>query len=77
LDELEAEGRVAFRYCDANGGLSASGNPNGSERAIAGVVNAEGNVLGLMPHPERAMEAALGSSDGLRLFESLLAGVAA
>jgi phosphoribosylformylglycinamidine synthase len=60
LDELEAEGRVAFRYCDANGGLSASGNPNGSERAIAGVVNAEGNVLGLMPHPERAMEAALG-----------------
>ena len=68
LDRLEAEGQVVFRY---------RGNPNGSERDIAGVINEGGNVLGLMPHPERAMESALGSSDGLRLFESLLAGVAA
>lgn len=68
LARLEGEGQVAFRY---------SGNPNGSERDIAGVINEAGNVLGLMPHPERAMESALGSSDGLRLFESLLAGVAA
>lgn len=77
LDQLESEDRIAFRYCDADGQLNAKANPNGSERAIAGVLNAEGNVLGLMPHPERAMEAALGSSDGLRLFESLLVGVTA
>lgn len=68
LDRLEGEGQVVFRY---------SGNPNGSERDIAGVMNDAGNVLGLMPHPERAMEIRLGSADGLRLFESLLAGVAA
>jgi phosphoribosylformylglycinamidine synthase I len=68
LDRLEGEGQIVFRY---------SGNPNGSERDIAGVINDAGNVLGLMPHPERAMETALGSTDGVRLFESLLAGVAA
>jgi phosphoribosylformylglycinamidine synthase len=68
LDRLEARGQIVFKYL---------GNPNGSERDIAGVVNDGGNVLGLMPHPERAMESALGSSDGVRLFESLLAGVAA
>lgn len=68
LDRLEGEGQVVFRY---------RGNPNGSERDIAGVINENGNVLGLMPHPERAMESTLGSTDGLRLFESLLAGVAA
>ena len=68
LDRLEGEGQIVFRY---------RGNPNGSERDIAGVINEGGNVLGLMPHPERAMESTLGSTDGLRLFESLLAGVAA
>lgn len=68
LDRLEGEGQVVFRYL---------GNPNGSERDIAGVINESGNVLGLMPHPERAMELTLGSIDGVRLFESLLAGVAA
>ncbi len=68
LDRLEGEGQVVFRYAE---------NPNGSERDIAGVINESGNVLGLMPHPERAMESALGSNDGVRLFESMLAGVAA
>ncbi|MFM6854983.1 MAG: phosphoribosylformylglycinamidine synthase subunit PurQ [Sphingopyxis sp.] len=63
LDALEGEGRVAFRYNDA---------VNGSARNIAGVLNAAGNVLGMMPHPERAMEPAHGNQDGLRLFESLL-----
>ena len=68
LDRLEANGQVLFRY---------AANPNGSERNIAGIVSEAGNVLGMMPHPERAMELALGSTDGVRLFESLLAGVAA
>ena len=77
LDELESEDRVVFRYTDRDGNLTETANPNGSQRNIAGIINASGNVLGLMPHPERAMEPSLGSSDGLRLFESLLAGVAA
>jgi phosphoribosylformylglycinamidine synthase subunit PurQ / glutaminase len=64
LDRLEGEGQVVFRYRD---------NPNGSARAIAGIVNVRGNVLGLMPHPDRAFEAELGSSDGAVLFQSVLA----
>jgi len=76
LDRLEGENRVVFRYCNAEGDAAPHANPNGSERNIAGIMNERGNVIGLMPHPERAMEPALGSSDGLRLFESLLAGVA-
>jgi phosphoribosylformylglycinamidine synthase subunit PurQ / glutaminase len=68
LDRLDDQGQVVFRYVN---------NPNGSERDIAGIINDGGNVLGLMPHPERAMELTLGSTDGVRLFESLLAGVAA
>lgn len=71
LDELEATGRVVLRYADAGGAVSADANPNGSERSIAGIVNARGNVLGLMPHPERAAEDEVGGSDGLRLFRSL------
>jgi phosphoribosylformylglycinamidine synthase len=63
LDELEAEDRVAFRYLD---------NPNGSLRDIAGVLNRERNVMGLMPHPERASEALLGSADGLTVLHSML-----
>ncbi len=63
LDRLEGEGRVAFRYVD---------NVNGSARSIAGITNAKGNVLGMMPHPERAFEAAHGNIDGRRLFEGLL-----
>jgi len=71
LDELEAAGRVVLRYVDAGGGATAEANPNGSERSIAGIVNAGGNVLGLMPHPERASEMEVGGTDGLRLFRSL------
>jgi phosphoribosylformylglycinamidine synthase len=64
LDRLEGEGQVVFRYKD---------NPNGSARDIAGIVSAKGNVLGLMPHPDRAFEADLGSADGALLFQSMLA----
>jgi phosphoribosylformylglycinamidine synthase len=64
LDELEANGQVALRY-------SAGHNFNGSERDIAGVTNAAGNVLGLMPHPEHAVDRLTGSADGLRIFESV------
>ena len=77
LDELEAEGRVIFRYADASGRISADANPNGSERNIAGILGEGGNVLGMMPHPERACSPLLGSSDGVRLLESILARVAA
>ena len=77
LEELEAEGRVIFRYADAAGTISADANPNGSERNIAGIISESGNVLGLMPHPERACSALLGSTDGVRLLESILTRVAA
>jgi phosphoribosylformylglycinamidine synthase len=77
LDQLEAEGRVIFKYVDPDGATSAEGNPNGSERNIAGIINEAGNVLGLMPHPERACSPLLGSNDGVRLLESILARVAA
>jgi phosphoribosylformylglycinamidine synthase len=72
IASLEAAGRVVFRYCDARGRVTPAANPNGSMAAIAGVANAAGNVVGLMPHPERASEALLGSTDGLRLFQSAL-----
>jgi phosphoribosylformylglycinamidine synthase len=77
LEELEAEGRVIFRYADAAGGISEDANPNGSERNIAAIINEGGNVLGMMPHPERACSPLLGSTDGVRLLESILARVAA
>ncbi|MBA3811033.1 MAG: phosphoribosylformylglycinamidine synthase subunit PurQ [Caulobacteraceae bacterium] len=64
LDRLEGEGRVVFRY---------AGNPNGSARDIAGIVDASGNVLGIMPHPDRAFEPELGSADGALLFQSVMA----
>lgn len=72
LARLEGEGHVVFRYVTASGEAAESANPNGSLRNIAGIVNAHGNVLGMMPHPERAMEPALGSTDGLPLFQSIL-----
>ncbi len=72
LERLEGEGQVVFRYVTSEGDASVAANPNGAQRNIAGIVNAEGNVLGMMPHPERAMELALGSTDGLPLFASLL-----
>lgn len=77
LDRLEGEGRVVFRYVDAAGQPTAAANPNGSMRNIAGIANAGGTVVGLMPHPERALEPLLGSTDGLVLFESLLVTVGA
>jgi phosphoribosylformylglycinamidine synthase subunit PurQ / glutaminase len=77
LDQLEAEGRVVFKYVDAGGAVSSDANPNGSERNIAGIISEAGNVLGLMPHPERACSPLLGSNDGVRLLESILARVAA
>jgi phosphoribosylformylglycinamidine synthase subunit PurQ / glutaminase len=72
ITELEAEGRVLFRYVDADGKLSDEANPNGSVHNIAGVMNAKGNVFGMMPHPERAADTVLGKTDGLAVFESLL-----
>lgn len=75
LDRMEARGQIIFRYVDAHGNPTATANPNGSMRNIAGVCNAARNVVGLMPHPERAMDPILGSTDGLVLFESLLATV--
>jgi len=63
---------VAFRYCDANGELTDVSNPNGSTDWIAGITNRAGNVLGLMPHPERASEDVLGSADGRLVFESMI-----
>jgi len=77
LDRLEGEGRVVFRYVGTDGEPAPAANPNGSMRDIAGIVNETGNVLGMMPHPERAVDPLLGSRDGLPLFESLLARVSA
>ncbi len=77
IAQLEGEGRVVFRYVDAAGEPTVAANPNGALHNIAGITNATGTVVGLMPHPERALEPLLGSSDGLVLFQSLLAGVKA
>jgi len=68
---IAAHRQVVFRYCDDTGVVAREANPNGSEDAVAGVASASGAVLGLMPHPERACEELLGSTDGLRIFESL------
>ena len=76
IDELEASRRVVFRYCDSRGDVTHAANPNGSVHNIAGICNERRNVVGLMPHPERACEAALGSADGLVLFESVVAALA-
>jgi phosphoribosylformylglycinamidine synthase len=72
LDQLESTGRVVFRYCDAAGQVTAAANPNGSARNIAGIINRRGNVLGMMPHPERAGEQLVGGTDGNRIWESLI-----
>jgi phosphoribosylformylglycinamidine synthase I len=76
LDRLEGEGQVVFRYMPTALEAEEAYNPNGSMRDIAGIVNGEGNVLGMMPHPERAVDALLGSADGLSIFESILQRVA-
>lgn len=71
LEALEGDGRVLFRYCDLRGRTTDAANPNGSANHIAGIVNEGGNVLGMMPHPERAVDPLLGSTDGAGLFRSL------
>ncbi|HEX9951314.1 MAG TPA: phosphoribosylformylglycinamidine synthase subunit PurQ [Rubricoccaceae bacterium] len=84
LDRLEADGRVVFRYVDAAGEATPEASPNGSSRGIAGIVNAGGNVLGMMPHPERCVEVLLGhrldasasGADGARLFRSVFDSIA-
>ena len=73
IRELEDNGQVLFRYCDRQGNVTDEANPNGSLNNIAGIINREGNVLGMMPHPERAVEKIIGSSDGLKIFESVKA----
>jgi phosphoribosylformylglycinamidine synthase len=77
LQMLEGEGRVVFRYVDRSGSPTEEANPNGSWHNIAGITNETGNVLGMMPHPERAMERLLGSDDGQGVFTSLVASVPA
>jgi phosphoribosylformylglycinamidine synthase subunit PurQ / glutaminase len=71
LDDLERSGQVVLRYADADGAVVPDANPNGSSHGIAGIINRRGNVLGLMPHPERAAEDEVGGTDGLRLLRSL------
>ena len=72
LDMLERDGRVLFRYCDADSQPTDAANPNGSANNIAGIVNEAGNVLGMMPHPERSCEELLGSADGALIFRSII-----
>ncbi len=71
LNELEGNGQVLYRYVTPSNLITPEANPNGSQRNIAGILNKRGNVMGMMPHPERAMEAALGSDDGSTVFNSL------
>lgn len=72
LVELERHNQVVFRYCDANGVANDDANPNGALHNIAGIINRRGNVLGMMPHPERCCEASLGGTDGLTIFGSIV-----
>ncbi len=76
LTELEYSGRVVFRYCDAGGHVVDSANPNGATAAIAGISNREGNLVGLMPHPDRCAEVLLGNDVGRKMFESAVASLA-
>jgi phosphoribosylformylglycinamidine synthase subunit PurQ / glutaminase len=75
LNRLEGEGQVAFRYCDETARITDEANPNGSQRNIAGLYDGTGRILGLMPHPERVSDAALGGTDGRPLFESLISSL--
>jgi phosphoribosylformylglycinamidine synthase subunit PurQ / glutaminase len=77
LDRLEGEGQIVFRYCDNRGAVTLEANANGAQRNIAGIANATGRIVGLMPHPENAAEAVLGSTDGRAMFESALSALAA
>jgi len=71
LDKMEAGGQVLWKYCDEEGRITPESNPNGSTRSIAGICNANGNVIGLMPHPERAVNERLGNTDGRLLFQQI------
>ena len=75
IQALESSGRIVFRYCDATGRVTDAANPNGSLNNIAGICNESRNVVGLMPHPERACETALGSADGRVMFESVISAL--
>lgn len=77
LDRLEDNDQVVFRYVDANGSVTEAANPNGSARNIAGITSEQGNVLGMMPHPERCVESILGNDEGAVIFESLLGHIPA
>jgi phosphoribosylformylglycinamidine synthase subunit PurQ / glutaminase len=77
LAELEDNGQILFRYCTPQGEITSASNPNGSLHNIAGICNRRGNILGMMPHPERASDPILGATDGIKLFESLLSRVVA
>lgn len=77
LKELEDNGQIVFRYCDADGRVTPESNPNGSVANIAGVVNRDGNVMALMPHPERVVESLIGGEDGRTVFASMLSAAAA
>lgn len=72
IARLEANGQVVFRYCDAEGAVTPDSNPNGSRGNIAGIINERGNVLGMMPHPERAADPLLGNVDGQQVFRSII-----
>jgi phosphoribosylformylglycinamidine synthase len=72
LEELEANNQVVFRYCSIDGAVIDSVNPNGSSKNIAGIINKKGNILGMMPHPERSSDAVLGKTDGSLIFKSLV-----
>jgi phosphoribosylformylglycinamidine synthase len=72
LQQLREQGRILFRYCTAEGEITPEANPNGALENIAGIMNATGNVMGLMPHPERACESILSSNSGLQIFQSIV-----
>lgn len=75
LDKLESNNQVLFRYVNSSGTQTEDSNPNGSQNNIAGILNHAGNVMGMMPHPERAVESILGSTDGLTIFNSIVAAI--
>ena len=75
--DLESRGQIVFRYCDVNGDVNDPSNPNGSVGNTAGISNKDGNVFGMMPHPERCCEGLLGGEDGRVIFGSMLSSVAA
>ena len=75
INKLEEENRIIFRYSSTSGDISEEYNPNGSINNIAGIINDEGNILGMMPHPEKACEKIIGSDDGLGIFSSIISSM--